>query len=88
MGSEEDEIKSKQASKKVRTLFFFASFQFHPVIPGVLAAPAVLVILVVQDSEKLMEVLVHITARAMVAAMFILKPMVYTMAILKVPVSH
>ena len=35
-----------------------------------------------------MEVLVHITARAMVAATLILKPMVYTMAIPKVPVSH
>ena len=35
-----------------------------------------------------MEVLVHITARAMVAATLVLKPMVYTMAIPKVPVSH
>ena len=35
-----------------------------------------------------MEVLVHITVRAMVAAALISKPMVYTVAIPKVPVSH
>ena len=35
-----------------------------------------------------MEVLVHITARAMEAAKFILKPMVYTVELQKVPVSH
>ena len=35
-----------------------------------------------------MEELVHITARAMEAAKFILKPMVYTVELQKVPVSH
>ena len=35
-----------------------------------------------------MEEFVLITARAMEAAKFILKPMVYTVALQKVPVSH
>ena len=72
----------------INLIFSFASFQSAPVVLVVLAPLAALVVLVVQDSEKLMEVLVHTTARAMVAATFILKPMVCTMVIPKVPVSH
>ena len=76
---------------RINLIFFFASFQSIPVVLVVLAALVALAplgVLVAQHSEKLMEVLVHITARAMVAATLVLKPMVYTMVIPKVPVSH
>merc|ERR1712008_15264 len=48
----------------------------------------VLVVLAIHHSKKLMEELVHITARAMEAVKFIFKPMVYTVELQKVPVSQ